>query len=67
MPTQMCGPPAEGGVEERREPERPEPQPMSRISEGEGRARRARARVVMEAWTVRMREEVVYLRASASL
>lgn len=51
----------------RREPERPEPQPMSRINEGVGRARRERARVVMAAWTVRMREEVVYLRDSASL
>ncbi len=64
MPTQMCGP---AGAEVRREPERPEPQPMSRINEGVGRARRERARVVMAAWTVRMREEVVYLRASASL
>jgi hypothetical protein len=53
-------------VEERISPERPEPHPMSRIREGEGRASRERARWVMLDWMLRMREEVVYLRASRS-
>ncbi len=67
MPTQVWGPPSEGVTEERISPERPEPQPTSRIKEGEVRERRERARWVMEDWMVRMREEVVYLRDSASL
>ena len=67
IPAQMCGPPAEGGTEERISPERPEPQPMSRMKEGEVRPRRERARLVISTWTFWMREEVVYLRDSASL
>lgn len=47
-------------------PERPEPQPMSRIREGVVRARRESARCVMLDWMARMRDEVVYLRASRS-
>lgn len=66
IPIQMCDPPEGGGVEDRISPERPEPHPMSRIREGEGRARRLRARCVMEDWMARIREEVVYLRASRS-
>jgi len=66
MPVQMCGP--EGaGTEERIEPESPEPQPMSRMCDGVWRERRERARCVMVAWMDWMREEVVYLRDSASL
>jgi len=66
IPIQMCDPPEGGAVEERISPERPEPHPMSRIREGEGRASRERARWVMLDWMLRMREEVVYLRASRS-
>ena len=67
MPTQMCGPPSEGGMEESISPERPEPQPMSRIRDGGSRARSSRARWVISDWMVLMREEVVYLRDSESL
>ena len=63
----MCGPPAAAGTEERIPPERPEPQPTSRTRLGEERKRRERARWVISAWMERMREEVVYLRDSASL
>ena len=52
---------------ERISPERPEPQPMSRIREGVGRESRESARWVMVDWMDWMREEVVYLRDSASL
>ena len=67
IPTQMCGPPSDGGTEERISPERPEPQPMSRMSEGEERLRRESARFAISTWTFWMREEVVYLRDSESL
>lgn len=66
IPIQICGPPEEGGTEERISPLRPEPQPMSRIRDGVVRFRRERARWVMEDWMERMREEVVYLRDSRS-